>query len=411
MVTPTRTLIALLGFALAASAQRYYTYVGNLSSDSVLLAWGTTDGDNTIGRSSPSHGEATINMAGRRFTSRQNWAIIGGLRPDTVYPYEVSLEGRQITKSAIQTWAERDNKLVFFVIGDYGNASRTQYAVARAMSEEYQRRNAAGNPVRFVLTTGDNIYGDLSNFILGLKNTGARDSDWQRKFFEPYEDLLAHIPFYPSLGNHDGNETENRADLQAYLDNFFFPGDKPARWYTFSYGGLADFFALDSTMNTESGPTSPQYVQSRPEWIWMQQALSESKAPWKIPYFHHPPFNAGPRHAAAYRDIEHWLNLFGKCGVRVAFQGHEHNFQVSHANEASRGIRFVTSGAGGELRSGNIQSKMAKANIALWSPQNHFLVVEIEGKTMSITPVGFENITVVDANGKNVAMPLTITLP
>ena len=184
--------------------------------------------------------------------------------------------------------------------------------------------------------------------------------------------MLAHVPFYPSLGNHDGNETENRGDLAAYLDNFFFPGDKPARWYTFSYGGLADFFALDTTMNTESGPASPQYVQDRPEWKWMQQAFASSRAQWKIPYFHHPPFNAGPRHAPAYRDIQHWLDLFGKYGVKVSFQGHEHNFQISHANEPARGIRFITSGAGGELRSGDVQRKMAGANIALWSPAEPF---------------------------------------
>ncbi len=164
-------------------------------------------------------------------------------------------------------------------------------------------------------------------------------------------------------------------------------------------------------MNTESGPASPQYVQDRPEWKWMQQAFASSRAQWKIPYFHHPPFNAGPRHASAYRDIQHWLDLFGRYGVKVSFQGHEHNFQISHANEPARGIRFITSGAGGELRSGDVQRKMAGANIALWSPQNHFLVVEIEGKTMRVTPIGFEKITVVDANGTEVGMPFTIKLP
>ena len=97
--------------------------------------------------------------------------------------------------------------------------------------------------------------------------------------------------------------------------------------------------------------------------------------------------------------------------MKVSFQGHEHNFQISHANEPARGIRFITSGAGGELRSGDVQRKMADANIALWSPQNHFLVVEIEGKTMRVTPIGFEKITVVDANGPEVGMPFTIKLP
>ena len=406
----SRALFTLLLAAGAVSAQNYYTYVGTLSSDSVLLAWGTLDGANTIGRSSPSHGEATVRIAGRTLTSRQNWIVVPDLKPDTVYPYEIDLEGRVLARSGIQTWAAQDSKLVFFVIGDYGNGSRTQYAIARAMAQEFERRNASGNPVRFVLSVGDNIYGDINNFMFGIKNTGSRDSDWAPKFFEPYRDLIARIPFYPTLGNHDGNETENRADLPAYLDNFFFPVDNPARWYRFSYAGLAEFFALDSTMNTESGSPTAQYLNTGAQWQWMQQVIPASKAMWRIPYFHHPPFNAGPRHAASLHDLQHWVDLFGRSGVKVSFQGHEHNFQVSEANGASRGIRFVVSGAGGELRTRDVTPKMARANIAAFTAQNHFLVVEIEGKTMRITPVGFEPIRVNDARGTAVPLPLVVNL-
>ena len=219
-----RSVLALLGVALAAYGQRYYTYVGNLTSDSVLLAWGTADGVNTIGRSSPSHGNATVRIAGKTIDSRQNWVVVGNLKPDTVYPYEVLLDGRQIAQSVVQTWAEHDNKLVFFVIGDYGNGSRD--AIRR------RPRDGGGVPAPQRLRQPGAVRPDdrrqhLRRSVelhIGFRGTGARDADWQRKFFEPYKDVLAHVPFYPSLGNHDGNETENREDLAAYLDNFFFPG-------------------------------------------------------------------------------------------------------------------------------------------------------------------------------------------
>ena len=136
----------------------------------------------------------------------------------------------------------------------------------------------------------------------------------------------------------------------------FSPATSPARWYTFSYGGLADFFALDTTMNTESGPASPQYVQTRPEWKWMQQAFASSSSV-ENPVLPSPPLQCRPSACPAYRDIQHWLDLFGKYGVKVSFQGHEHNFQISHANEPARGIRFITSGAGGELRSGMFSAR------------------------------------------------------
>ena len=407
----TRFLSLLLALAALCSGQTFYGYIGNIGENSALIAWGKADGVNTIGRSSPSLGEATIKIAGRVLTSRQNWLVAGELKPDTEYPYEVQLAGRTIAKGSVRTWPVSSTRLVFIVIGDYGNGSATQNQVAQAMWAEFKKREQSGSPVRFVVTTGDNIYGDFNTFALGVRHTGAADSDWATKFFEPYRELIAHIPFYPTLGNHDGNESENRSDLSAYLDNFFFPGDKPARYYGFSYGGLADFFALDSTLISESGPIKAAYLENGPEFAWMKTAFANSKAMWKIPYYHHPVFNAGPRHVASQRDLQHWMNLFSAAGVKVVFNGHEHNLQFSEVDEASGGVRYITSGAGGELRPGNIQSRMRKENIAGWAAQNHFLVVEIESKTMKVTPVSWEPVRVTDPDGKAIEMPIVVKLP
>jgi hypothetical protein len=402
---------ALLAAIPAWCAEKYYTYVGNLAADSVLLAWGTANGRNTIGRSSPSHGEATVKINGHTLTSTQNWIVVGDLKPDTEYPYEISIKGSVIATNKFRTWAAASQKLAFFVIGDYGTGTEVQYQVAKAMLDEFTKRSGSDSPIRFILTTGDNIYGDISNFLIGVKNTGNEDADWAGKFFEPYQGLIAHVPFYATLGNHDGNESESHRDLPAYLDNFFFPNDHPARYYSFKYGGLAEFFALDSTSNTESGGQRPQFLESGPQWQWMNNAVAQSRAPWKIPYYHHPVFNAGPRHVASRRELEHWIRLFSRTGVKVVFNGHEHNFQFSEVNEASGGVRFVTSGAGGELRGGDVRARMRESNIAGWSAQNHFLVVEIDGKTMRITPVSWEPVRVVDAAGGAVSLPLVVTLP
>src|SRR5262249_27651180 len=159
----------------------------------------------------------------------------------------------------VRTWPAHAEHLTFFVLGDYGNGSAAQRAIASAMWGEFEKRAQGDNPVRFVLTVGDNIYADVNAgyMILG---SGAQDRDWERKFFQPYRDLLQQIPFLPSVGNHDGNASESRGDLAAYLDNFFFPGNRPARWYVFGYGGLADFFALDSTDNSETGHPAPAFA-------------------------------------------------------------------------------------------------------------------------------------------------------
>lgn len=403
--------LLLAALATCAFAQKFYTYIGNLNASSVLIAWGTADGANTIGRSSPSKGEATVRIANREFSTRQNWTVAGDLKPDTEYSYKIELGGKTAGEGSVRTWAAKDTKLVFFVIGDYGTGERAQYSIAEAMWNQFEKRKAAGNPVRFVITTGDNIYADFRTRFFGIKGSGSDDADWANKFFEPYQRLLAHIPFYPSLGNHDGNETERHGDLRAYLDNFFFPDDKPARYYNFQYADLAEFFALDSTLNTESGTARPAYLENQPQFQWMRQAVPASRLPWKIPYYHHPVFDAGPGHNPSYRDLLHWIRLFQSAGVKVVFNGHEHNFQVSQANGTSGGARYIVSGAGGELAGGNVQSRMNGANIAAAAMQNHFLDVEIDGKTMSITPLGYEPIAVRDSSGNTVPLPLKITIP
>jgi hypothetical protein len=135
------------------------------------------------------------------------------------------------------------------------------------------------------------------------------------------------------------------------------------------------------------------------------------QAPWKIPYFHNPPFSAGPRHTASADDLAHWLRLFQKSGVRVAFSGHEHNFQYSDTGKETGGLRYVVSGAGGELRPGNVLGSMASSHIEGWSPQRHFLLVTIERGLMEITPMADVAVVVRNARNEKIAMPLTVTLP
>ena len=403
-------LIAALAYGGVLQAQKFYTYVGQLGTDSAVIAWGTTRGINTIGRSSPPYGKAVLRIGGNDIAVRdRNYVVVRGLQPDTRYPYELFLDGNKIANAELRTWPVRSDKLVFFAIGDWGSGDTSQFRVARAMWQEYLKRAGTDSPPRFVITTGDNLYGRLG-FTLQFRNTGSSDVDWESRFFAPNEELIARLPFMPSLGNHDGNETEDRGDLAAYLDNFFFPSHVPARYYRFSYGGLADFFALDSTLNTETGPPRAIFAKGGDQHRWLLKNLAQSEVPWKIPYFHHPPFNAGPRHPAVAATLAHFMQAFQQHGVRVVFCGHEHNFQFTADTGATGGVRYVVTGAGGELRAADVRPAMTAANIEGWAPQLHFLVVEIQGNEMKITPTSFEPVKVFDRSGRKIEMPLRVRL-
>ncbi len=409
----SRQLAALLfiAFACRANAQKFYTYVMDLGPDYVQLAWGTTAGENTIGRSSPSFGQATVEIANRKLIALGNSITVGDLLPDHSYKYTVSLHGKTLGQGEIRTWAAQSQQLTFFVVGDFGNGRGPQYSVARAMFDEFQRRASTADPVRFMLSVGDNVYGDIRGTGFGFSHTGASDQDWGSKFFEPYEPLLARIPFFPSLGNHDGNETERHRDMDVILDNFAFPQDKPARYYDFTYGNLAQFFALDSTSNTESGPMRPNYLEDSLQFRWMKSEFAKPHPLWIIPFFHHPMFTAGPEHPPSLEQLRHWFALFVAGGVKVVFSGHEHNFQASEVSASTGGIRFFVSGAGGELRTGNVRKKMKSAHIEAWAEQNHFLEVSIGGKTMQVTPLSYQPLNIVNAEGGSVPVPFTVTVP
>ena len=123
----TCALTLLLAFAPGAFAQKFYTYVGDLGPTNVLLAWGTTAGENTIGRSSKSHGPAEVRIDGRNLqVVDKNWIDVTGLKPDTEYPYEVLVNRKAVGKGRARTWAEKADKLRFFVIGDFGSGDSAQ---------------------------------------------------------------------------------------------------------------------------------------------------------------------------------------------------------------------------------------------------------------------------------------------
>jgi hypothetical protein len=77
------------------------------------------------------------------------------------------------------------------------------------------------------------------------------------------------------------------------------------------------------------------------------------------------------------------LPLFARAGVRVMFCGHEHNFQHSRAD----GVDYFVTGAAGKFRGGT-PDRFEEARTQSWSNACHFLLVRIEGETMTVRAIG-----------------------
>jgi len=190
------------------------------------------------------------------------------------------------------------------------------------------QRYQAQRPFNFGITLGDNFYPE------GI--AGPVDPRWKRLWDDKYGAL--GIPFYPSFGNHDwydGNSPAAEVLHTQHSRTWRFP----AEFYTFT-AGPAQFFAIDGNNLT------PRQL------AWLQAALEQSRAPWKVVYGHFPPYlTAGKPSDFGGRQpptedttIVRKLVpvLRGRADVYIA--GHSHTFQFFKPID---GVNYIIAGTGG----------------------------------------------------------------
>jgi hypothetical protein len=232
----------------------------------------------------------------------------------------------------------------FAAIGDMGTGKKPQFELAAAMVAARAR-----TPFDFAIMLGDNIYG------------GKSAGDFRNKFELPYKMLLDDgVKFYASLGNHDNRN-------QRLYKPFNMGGEI---YYTFRKGN-AQFFALDSNY------MSPQQL------AWLEKELRESKADWKIPYFHHPLYSSAEFHGSAVELRLVLEPLFVKYGVQVVFAGHEHVYERA---KPQVGIVHFIEGASGQLRKGNLRKRSA-LTAAGYDRDLSFMLVEIIGERLNFRAI------------------------
>jgi 3',5'-cyclic AMP phosphodiesterase CpdA len=244
--------------------------------------------------------------------------------------------------------ALRPASLKFAVIGDSGQWSTVQRETAAQLAAQ-----RAHIPFELVLMLGDNNYGD-----------GSPES-YRVRFEEPYRPLLdAGVMFYASRGNHD-------VGAQWKYPLFNMGGE---RYYTFQQkagllppfaGDRVQFFALDS-VHLDNDQLS-----------WFDRQLSESRAEWKVVFFHHPIYSSG-RYAMSSAARRSTLErVLVEHEVDVVFSGHEHVYERMRPQS---GVMYFVVGASGSVRVGDLRPSAYQA--AGYDRDLSFLLVEILGDTL-----------------------------
>lgn len=244
----------------------------------------------------------------------------------------------------------------FVALGDMGTGDEGQLAVARQMVALHGEQ-----PFDTALLLGDNIYpnGDAA--------------DLPEKFERPYAELLRRgVRFRAVLGNHDVKN--GRAAQIAYAP--FNMGGRA--YYSFAEAnGLVEFFALDSNRMDQA------------QAAWLEGALAASKARWKIAFLHHPPYSSGMKHGSS-SDLRSAVEpLFVRYGVAAVFSGHDH---VYERVKPQRGVQYFVSGAGGQLRRGNL-NRRGPLFAAGDDQINSFMYLEVTPERLRFRAVGADGRT------------------
>ncbi|MDX1613543.1 MAG: metallophosphoesterase [Candidatus Promineifilaceae bacterium] len=206
--------------------------------------------------------------------------------------------------------------LRFAVIGDYGTAGPAEAAVAELV-HSWQPD--------LIITTGDNNYPNGAVETIDA-NIGQYYSRYIGSYKGAYGPGAQVNRFFPSPGNHDWDT----GSLQPYVNYFNLPGNE--RYYAVRRGPV-HFFALDSDEREPDG-ISADSEQGR----WLQGQLNASSAPWRIVYFHHPPYSSA-RHGSSR--IMRWP--FAQWGATAVLAGHDHVYERLDVD----GTPYFVNGLGG----------------------------------------------------------------
>ena len=434
-----------------------FLHLADVDDDQALIAWGgfwfrpfpdgrgwqTVDDEQlaelepgrteSIGASSEPYGHARVEIfdehdrvVASAETAEANHVWVRGLAAGTEYRYHVTVDGTPWAPVECNRWhridAERGElrpagrtydcrfrtfpdrgtpgPLRFAALGDYGVGIQTadvqgEYQLHVAQMLE---RLVEDGRVDLVVTLGDNIYHLDSESVGG---SGAEDDDWYFSYYEPYRFVINRVPVYPTVGNHDGAETEASDDRAQLADNHFTDlrflesveadrsavtvegGETPGLFYRFSFGDLAELVCIDTSEAREF--EADRFFDDPEHLPFLEETFDPDRARprWLIPFAHHPAYTAGPHHDNDEAQIRSLVPRYRDAGVQVVLAGHEHNFQHAVADD----VHHLVCGAGGKLHEGRPE-RTAEARTRSWAATPHLLLVEVERDSMSLLPVG-----------------------
>lgn len=358
-------------FARAASAVVAQPFVQNIRENSATLQWATdASEDATVEIEGPDGFSWTARIKPSEFatgnseTAQHYSARVEGLRPGTEYQYRIRGNGRDLASGAefgFRT-SELQRPFRFLALGDSGWGSIAQRELAELMRKDRPS---------LVVHVGDLAY------------PSATFKNLKTKYLDVYQAQMRRVPFFPVLGNHDYWDGADVVCKRLHdLPKAVPPGEQ-GLYYSFDWGDV-HFIALDSNRPLELA------VQGESSMLqWLEADLAATNKFWRVAYFHHPPYAAGPNWSDPLTRLAeaHIAPILEKYNVPLVLNGHEHSYQRTYpmrgGSVAPRGTIYVTTGGGGA----DLYSTEARPWIASRLTEYHYLRVDVDARKMNLTAI------------------------
>ncbi|MFC7337701.1 purple acid phosphatase family protein [Haloferula chungangensis] len=279
----------------------------------------TCSGDAILRRSM--EGESNLHSAPKG--SVQYEAKLDGLKPLTTYRYVLYDGADALTEGGLEFRFRTHPRIGvvtparIWVVGDSGTGELHQRMVNKAMLSYTEN---SSRPLDFYLHVGDMAYGQ------------GTDDQFQKKFFEPYEETLRNTVCWGSLGNHEGKTSNGGTGIGPFFDAYVCPtageaGGVPSgqeSFYSFDYG---DIHLI--CLNSYDIDRSPQGEMAQ----WLVRDLAATQARWIIGFWHHPPYTKGTHDSDKEVELiemrKYIMPILEAGGVDLVLCGHSHIYERS----------------------------------------------------------------------------------
>jgi hypothetical protein len=289
-----------------------------------------------------------------------------------------------------------DGDFAVLLTGDAGTGGEAQHAVAAAA-----RQVCRTEGIGLAVGLGDNIYENGPE--------SDHDSEFRKKFEEPNAGI--DVPWLMVLGNHDcsglipgSGGDPSRGDREVSYAASSRRWYMPSRYYRAALpaGGadpVVEFFALDTNpVASTVAQLDPHYRWDGPymkaQRAWLDGALADSRARWKVVLGHHPYLNNGKHGSAGSYDgflVGHYTRgihlkeLYEEvvCGrADLILSGHDHTLQLLEPTARTAGTRQIVCGAAAKSGDGKAHS----SHPATWQnfSAHGFMVLKVSPRAMTV---------------------------